>query len=164
MEYQRGGRLVEKSVKIASWILSIYALYELSLSAANKVARDVIYERSKGVCEGCGREDLNGSGIVSHINHTKNKHYNAPDNLRFYCPKCEALHHLKHFKKAHKIGLKEKDNNASALGRLVELINFDPAEFELFYKEHQQKIDLLFGKYKLSYRRFILTYSNGSSD
>ena len=75
MEYQRGGRLVEKSVKIASWILSIYALYELSLSAANKVARDVIYERSKGVCEGCGREDLNGSGIVSHINHTKNKHF-----------------------------------------------------------------------------------------
>ncbi|MFH2118735.1 MAG: hypothetical protein ABII10_03305 [Candidatus Paceibacterota bacterium] len=161
MERQRSDESLKKRLpKILKWVLAIGALYELSLFAADEIAKNIVLERANGTCEGCGKQNLNGTGIVGHLNHARGENYNNPNNLLFHCFQCEALHHLKHVGNAKKIGLREQDNNASALGRLVELIINDSAEFEIFYHKHQPEIDLLFKKLKVSYSQFIRSYSS----
>jgi len=142
----------------ALFFATLAGFLALSFGAVKSGVRKKVRDRASGKCEGCNTPIEKKNSIVGHLDSgylDQPEKYSQRNNLRSHCPSCEAEWHLSHIGRAKDIGLNERDNGLSTLGRLVELAQYSEADFLKLCEKYQEIIAELFEKYDRDYVDFI---------
>lgn len=142
----------------ALFFATLAGFLALSFGAVKSGVRKKVRERAGGKCEACNTPVKKKDSLVGHLDHgylDQPEKYSQLNNLRLHCPSCEAEWHLSHIGRAKDIGLNERDNGLSTLGRLVELSKYSEADFLKLCEKYPETITALFEKYDRDFVDFI---------
>ena len=97
--------------------------------------RQIIKDRSRGMCDWCGRAIGKKQLIAAHLIHQQGPGSNF-ENARAHCKRCEAEYHLQHVTSPGEIGLTRKENDAMAYGHFMSLEQMERLALQNKYPEN----------------------------